>query len=53
MFIGASEGQVWRYEVTEDPDGFLVSQRDLSTGEIEADESRLFRTAAVAFAYAE
>lgn len=53
MFIGASEGHAFRYEVIEDGEGFLVRMRDLATGAVEEDETRMYRTAAVAFAYAE
>jgi len=53
MLIGISEGQFWRYEVDEDQDGYLVRMRDLTTGELETSEAKLFRTAAVAFSYAE
>ena len=53
MLIGASEGQGWRYEVMDAEDGFLVRVRDVDTGEVEDAESRLFVTAAVAFAYAD
>ena len=53
MFIGASEGHAFRYEVIEDGEGVLVRMRDLATGAVEEDETRMYRTAAVAFAYAE
>ena len=53
MLIGVSEGQGWRYEVVERPDDYLVRMRDLDTGTLEESDSKLFRTAAVAFAYAE
>ena len=53
MLIGASEGQGWRYEVIERPDDYLVRMRDLDTGTLEESDGKLFRTAAVAFAYAE
>ncbi len=53
MFIGASEGHGFRYELVEGGEGFLVRMRDLATGEVEEDETRMYRTAAVAFAYAE
>lgn len=53
MLIGASEGRTWRYEVVERTEGFLVRMRDLGSGGIDEEESRVFRTAAVAFAYAE
>ena len=53
MLIGSSEGQGWRYEVIERPDDFLVRMRDLDTGTLEESDSKLFRTAAVAFAYAD
>ena len=53
MFIGASEGHGFRYEVIDGGEGFLVRMRDLATGEVEEDETRMYRTAAVAFAYAE
>ena len=52
MLIGVSEGQGWRYEVVERPDDYLVRMRDLDTGALEESDSKLFRTAAVAFAYA-
>ena len=53
MLIGVSEGQGWRYEVMEHPDAYLVRMRDLGTGALEEGDTKLFRTAAVAFAYAE
>lgn len=53
MFIGASEGFGFRYEVIKEGEGFLVRMRDLATGAVEEDETRMYRTAAVAFAYAE
>jgi len=53
VLIGVSEGQGWRYEVVERPDDYLVRMRDLDTGALEESDSKLFRTAAVAFAYAE
>jgi hypothetical protein len=53
MLIGASEGKSFRFEVLEAANGFLVRMRDLDTGAVEEKESKIFRTAAVAFAYAE
>ena len=53
MLIAASEGQVWRYEVIVQSDGFLVQIRDLDTGELAIDDSTLFRTAPTALAYAD
>jgi hypothetical protein len=53
MLIGASEGKSFRFEVLEATNGFLVRMRDLDTGAVEEKESKIFRTAAVAFAYAE
>lgn len=53
MLIGASEGRGWCYEVFQRIEGYLVRTRDLDTGSINADDGRLFRTAAVAFAYAQ
>jgi hypothetical protein len=53
MMIGSSDGAGWRYEVMAHEEGFLVRMRDIDTGELEAAECRLFRTAAVAFAHAE
>lgn len=53
MLIGACEGQSWRYEVIERTEGFLVRMRDLDTGSVEDKDARVFRTAAVAFAYAD
>ena len=53
MLIGVSEGQGWSYEVVERPDDYLVRMRDLDTGALEESDSKLFRTAAVAFAYAD
>ena len=51
--LAASEGQHWRYEVCEHPDGYLVQMRDLSTGELDDEFTTIFRTMPVAFAYAE
>ncbi|HVL72640.1 MAG TPA: hypothetical protein VM434_12260 [Beijerinckiaceae bacterium] len=53
MLVGASEGQGWRYEVFQHNEGYLVRSRDLDSGEVEEAEGRVFRTAAVAFAYAD
>lgn len=53
MLVAASEGQVFRYEVVERTEGYLVRSRDLDSGSVDDSESRLFRTAAVAFRYAE
>ena len=53
MLIGVSEGQGWRYEIIERTDDYLVRMRDLDTGVLEESDGKLFRTAAVAFAYAE
>jgi hypothetical protein len=53
MLIGVSEGHDRRYEVIQRSDDYLVRIRDLDTGAIEESGSKLFRTAAVAFAYAE
>jgi hypothetical protein len=53
VLIGSSEGQGWRYEVIARPDDYLVRMRDLDTGTLEESDSKLFRTAAVAFAYAD
>jgi hypothetical protein len=53
MLIGTSEGEGWRYEVIERSEDYLVRMRDLDTGAIEESDGKLFRTAAVAFAYAE
>ena len=53
MLITATEGQGWRYEVIVQSDGFLVQARDLDSGELAQDEVTLFRTATVAFAYAD
>ena len=53
MFLSASEGRHWRYEVCEHADGYLVQMRDLSTGELDDEFATVFRTMPVAFAYAE
>ncbi len=53
MLVGASEGQGFRYEVVQRTEGFLVQSRDLDSGAVDREESKIFRTAAVAFAYAE
>jgi hypothetical protein len=53
MLIAATEGQGWRYEVIVQSDGFLVQARDLTSGEVAPGEVTLFRTATVAFAYAD
>ena len=53
MFLSASEGRHWRYEVCEHSDGYLVQMRDLDTGELDDEFATVFRTLPVAFAYAE
>ena len=53
MFLSASEGRHWRYEVCEHSDGYLVQMRDLETGDIDEQFATVFRTMPVAFAYAE
>ena len=53
MFLSASEGLHWRYEVCEHSDGYLVQMRDLDTGELDEEFATVFRTMPVAFAYAE
>ena len=53
MLLTASEGQHWRYEVSEHTDGYLVQMRDLETGALDDEFSTVFRTMPVAFAYAE
>jgi len=53
MLVAASEGQVFRYEVVERTEGYLVRSRCLDSGAVDDAESKLFRTAAVAFRYAE
>ncbi len=53
MWIGGAEGAGYRYEVLALTDGFLVRMRDIDTGLIEEGETRLFRTARVAFAHAQ
>jgi hypothetical protein len=53
MFMSASEGRHWRYEVCEHADGYLVQMRDLTTGELDDEFATVFRTMPVAFAYAD
>ena len=53
MSLDISEGQGWRYEVIERRDDYLVRMRDLDTGALEESDSKLFRTAVVALAYAD
>jgi hypothetical protein len=53
MFMSASEGRHWRYEVCEHSDGYLVQMRDLDTGDLDDGFATVFRTLPVAFAYAE
>ena len=53
MLVAASEGQGFRYEVVERTEGYLVRSRCLDSGAVDDAESKLFRTAAVAFRYAE
>jgi hypothetical protein len=53
MLIGVSEGQCFRYEILAQPEGYRVHMRDLDTGAVEDTDVKVFRTAAVAFAYAE
>src|SRR5215207_8325276 len=50
MFLSASEGLHWRYEVCEHSDGYLVQMRDLDTGELDEEFATVFRTMPVAFA---
>lgn len=53
MLIATSEGQGWRYEVVDHAEGYLVVPRDLDTGAVEPEGCMLFRTAPVAFAFAD
>jgi hypothetical protein len=53
MLIAMSEGRGWRYEVVDRAEGFLVVSRDLDTGAVEPEGGMLFRTAPVAFAFAD
>ena len=53
MLLAASEGQGFRYEVVACNDGYLVRPRDLDSGHLSQSDTMLFRTAAVAFRYAE
>ena len=53
MLVAASEGQGFRYEVFERSEGYLVRSRCLDSGAVDDNETKFFRTAAVAFAYAE
>jgi hypothetical protein len=53
MLVAAYEGQGFRYEVVERTEGFLVRPRCLDSQAVDEAESRLFRTAAVAFRFAE
>ena len=53
MLLAASDGQGFRYEVVACNDGYLVRPRDLDSGYLSEGDSMLFRTAAVAFRYAE
>ncbi|WP_181708250.1 hypothetical protein [Chthonobacter rhizosphaerae] len=53
MFIAASHGLAFDYEVIEHPEGYLVRMRDLETGEADDDGATLFRTATAAFRYAD
>lgn len=52
MWIGGAEGTGYRYEVIALADGYVVQMRELATGAVETGETRLFRTARVAFAHA-
>ena len=53
MLVAAYEGMGFRYEVVERTEGFLVRRRRLDSQAVDEAESRLFRTAAVAFRFAE
>jgi hypothetical protein len=53
MLVAASEGQGFRYEVVERTEGYVVRSRCLDSGAVDEAESKLFRTAPVAFRYAE
>ena len=49
MFVAASEGQGFRYEVVEHTEGYLVRSRCLDSGAVD-ESDKLFRTAPVASA---
>ena len=53
MLVAAYEGMGFRYEVVERTEGFLVRRRCLDSQAVDEAESRLFRTAAFAFRFAE
>lgn len=53
MLISSAEGYGFLYDVTARSDGFLVEVRDRETGATIEEESRLFRHAPAAFAYAD
>ncbi|WP_075216489.1 hypothetical protein [Mongoliimonas terrestris] len=53
MLVAETAGQLYVYEVLQQAEGYLVRMRDLETGEIDPDAATLFRTAAVAFRFAE
>lgn len=53
MLISSAEGYGFLYDVTARSDGYLVEVRDRETGATIEDESRLFRHAPAAFAYAD
>ena len=53
MLVAASEGEGFRYEVVERTEGYLVRSRRLDLGAVDESESKLFRTAPVAFRYAD
>lgn len=53
MIVAATEGEFFRFEVEEAYDGYCVTLRDLSTGAADDSSGIVFRTAAVALAYAD
>lgn len=53
MLITTTEGTGWRYEVLAASEGFTVQARDLDTGVVADEDTRVFRTVFAAFAYAD
>lgn len=53
MLISSTEGYGFIYDVTARSDGYFVQVRDRETGATIEEESRLFRHAPAAFAYAD
>lgn len=53
MLVAETAGHLYAYEVVQHAEGFVVRIRDLETGIVDPESATLFRTAAVAFRFAD